>query len=61
MKKQLWALIMSDAKASTAWRPAVAIGPDGISISVTGGGDPERAKEIRDAVSLQLSTRSVTD
>ncbi len=52
---------MSDAKASTAWRPAVAIGPDGISISVTGGGDPERAKEIRDAVSLQLSTRSVTD
>ena len=53
---QVWSMIMGDVELSTAWRPAVAQGIDGISIAVTGGRDPKRAMAIRDAVSLLLDS-----
>jgi len=53
---QTWSMILGDVELSSAWRPAVAQGSDGISIAVTGGRDPKRAMAIRDAVSLQLDT-----
>ncbi len=51
---QIWTMIMGDSELSTAWRPAVANGPDGIIVAVTGGRDPKRAMAIRDAISLQI-------
>lgn len=53
---QTWSMIMGDVELSSAWRPAVAQGKDGVLIAVTGGRDPKRAMAIRDAISLQLDT-----
>ena len=53
---QTWSIIMGEVELSSAWRPAVAQGRDGISIAVSGGRDPKRAMAIRDAISLQLDS-----
>ena len=43
-----------DAAASAAWTPAVA--RDGeITVAVTAGGDPERAKRLRTAIGFALA------
>lgn len=52
----IFCIVMSDASLASAWRPAVAKGSDGVSISVNGGGDPRRAMAIRNAISLQLDS-----
>ena len=40
---------------SAAHIPAVAHGPDGVQVAVSGGGDPGRARAIRDAISDLLA------
>ncbi|HXZ75710.1 MAG TPA: NAD(P)-dependent oxidoreductase, partial [Streptosporangiaceae bacterium] len=46
---RIWCVRADDAAASAAWTPAVA--RDGeITVAVTVGGDPERAKRLRAAI-----------
>jgi uroporphyrin-III C-methyltransferase/precorrin-2 dehydrogenase/sirohydrochlorin ferrochelatase len=44
-----------DADASSAWTPAV-LRRDGVTVAVNAGGDPRRAKDVRDALDLTLDT-----
>src|SRR5215510_14137965 len=51
---RVWCVRADDAAASAAWTPAVA--RDGeITVAVTGGGDPERAKRLRAAIATALA------
>jgi uroporphyrin-III C-methyltransferase/precorrin-2 dehydrogenase/sirohydrochlorin ferrochelatase len=52
----IWCVRADSAAHSTAHSPAVAQGPDGIQLAVSGGGDPGRARAIRDAVADLLAT-----
>ena len=52
----IWCVRADDAEASAAHVPAVAVGPDGVQVAVSGGGDPGRARAIRDAVSDLLAS-----
>jgi uroporphyrin-III C-methyltransferase / precorrin-2 dehydrogenase / sirohydrochlorin ferrochelatase len=54
----VWCVRASSGLTSTAWTPAVAR-VDDVVIAVSAGGDPGRAKTLRDAVSLLLSTGSL--
>jgi len=52
---RVWCVRADDADASTAWTPAVAHGAagtvaEGVTVAVSGGGDPRRAAAVRDAV-----------
>lgn len=51
----VWCVRSSSAGSSAAWTPAVAR-VDDIVVGVSAGGDPGRAKALRDAISLLLST-----
>ncbi|MGH8890769.1 MAG: uroporphyrinogen-III C-methyltransferase [Acidothermaceae bacterium] len=51
----IWCVRSSAATSSAAWTPAVAR-VDDVVVSVNAGGDPRRAKVLRDAISLLLST-----
>lgn len=53
---RVWCVRADDADASSAWVPAVARTDDGIVVAVSGGGDPRRARTLRDAVALLLDT-----
>ena len=53
---RIWCVRADDAEASMAWTPAVARASDGVLVAVTGGGDPRRARAIRDAVAAALDT-----
>jgi uroporphyrin-III C-methyltransferase/precorrin-2 dehydrogenase/sirohydrochlorin ferrochelatase len=58
---RVWCVRADDATASTAWTPAVAHGArgsvaDGITVAVSGGGDPRRAAALRDAVLAGLDS-----
>lgn len=58
---RIWCVRADDAVASSAWTPAVARGgadgpAEGITISVTAGGDPRRAVAVRDAVAAALDS-----
>lgn len=55
----IWCVRADDARASAAHTPAVASGPDGIQVAVSGGGDPGRARAIRDTIADQLATGSL--
>jgi uroporphyrin-III C-methyltransferase/precorrin-2 dehydrogenase/sirohydrochlorin ferrochelatase len=55
----IWCVRADDAALSAAWVPAVAR-VDDIVVSVTAGRDPRRAKEIRDALELTVSTGQVS-
>ena len=51
----IWCVRADDAQASAAWTPAVLRGRDGgphegITVAVTGGGDPGRAVALRNAI-----------
>ena len=51
---RVWCVRADDAAASAAWTPAVA--RDGeITVAVTAGGDPERAKRLRTAIGFALA------
>jgi uroporphyrin-III C-methyltransferase/precorrin-2 dehydrogenase/sirohydrochlorin ferrochelatase len=51
-----WCVRADDAARSAAWTPAVARGVDGVVVAVSGGGDPGRARAVRDAVAAGLET-----
>jgi uroporphyrin-III C-methyltransferase / precorrin-2 dehydrogenase / sirohydrochlorin ferrochelatase len=51
--RRIWCVRADDAGASAAWTPAV-LRRDDVVVSVTAGGDPRRAKRLRDAVAAQL-------
>jgi uroporphyrin-III C-methyltransferase / precorrin-2 dehydrogenase / sirohydrochlorin ferrochelatase len=51
---RIWCVRADDAAASAAWTPAVT--RDGeITVAVTAGGDPERAKRLRAAIAFALA------
>lgn len=57
----VWCIRAGEADRSPAWRPAVAVGPVGgpaedVVVAVTAGGDPRRARAIRDAVLAGLES-----
>ncbi len=52
----IWCVRADRAEDSAAHTPAIAVGPDGIQVAVSGGGDPGRARAIRDAISDLLAT-----
>jgi uroporphyrin-III C-methyltransferase/precorrin-2 dehydrogenase/sirohydrochlorin ferrochelatase len=57
----VWCVRADDRDASSAWSPAVARGAEGtaaegITVAVTGGGDPRRAAAVRDAVVAGLES-----
>jgi uroporphyrin-III C-methyltransferase/precorrin-2 dehydrogenase/sirohydrochlorin ferrochelatase len=51
----IWCVRADDAESSPAWTPAVA-SVDGILVAVSAGGDPRRARALRDAVRTRLAT-----
>ncbi len=50
-----WCVRADDAEASPAHVPAVATGPDGVLVAVSGGFDPGRAVRVRDAIAKLLA------
>jgi len=54
----VWCVQASSAVDSSAWTPAVAR-VDDVVVSVNAGGDPGRARDLRDAISLLLDTGSL--
>ena len=52
---RIWCVRADDAGTSAAWTPAVARSGD-VSVAVTAGGDPLRARLLRDAIALALDT-----
>ncbi len=54
-RQGIWCVRADRAELSAAHTPAVAHGPDGVQIAVSGGGDPGRARAIRDAISDLLA------
>lgn len=53
---RVWCVRADDASRSAAWTPAVARGADGVVVAVSGGGDPRRARAVRDAVAAGLDS-----
>jgi uroporphyrin-III C-methyltransferase/precorrin-2 dehydrogenase/sirohydrochlorin ferrochelatase len=52
---RVWCVQAGNAAEATAWTPAVARLGD-VTVAVTGGGDPRRARALRDAVQLLLDS-----
>jgi len=57
----IWCVRADDASVSAAWTPAVSRGPvgtaaEGMTVAVTGGGDPRRAAALRDAIDSAVTT-----
>ena len=60
-EQRIWCVRADDADTSSAWTPAVARGAEGtvaegVTVAVTGGGDPRRAAAVRDAVLAGLDS-----
>jgi uroporphyrin-III C-methyltransferase / precorrin-2 dehydrogenase / sirohydrochlorin ferrochelatase len=55
---RIWCVRADDAAASPAWMPAVTRHGD-VTVAVTAGGDPRRARRLRSAVSLALANGSL--
>lgn len=60
-ENRIWCIRADDARASAAWTPAVGRGApgtpaQGVTIAVSGGGDPRRAAAVRDAVIAGLAS-----
>ncbi len=52
---RIWAVRADEAAESAAWTPAVArVGE--VTVAVSGGGDPGRARAVRDAIRVDLQT-----
>jgi len=54
----VWCVRASSSELSSAWTPAVAR-VDDVVVSVNAGGDPGRARALRDAIALLLETGSL--
>ncbi|MCG2624917.1 uroporphyrinogen-III C-methyltransferase [Arthrobacter sp. I2-34] len=54
-ERRIWCVNAADAGTSSAWTPAVGR-VDDVTVAVNAGGDPRRAKALRDAVVLALKT-----
>ena len=52
---RIWCVRADHAGSSPAWTPAVA-SVDGVLVAVSAGGDPRRARALRDAVRTRLAT-----
>jgi uroporphyrin-III C-methyltransferase/precorrin-2 dehydrogenase/sirohydrochlorin ferrochelatase len=55
---RVWCVRASSAEHSSAWVPAIARADD-VVVTVNAGGDPGRAKALRDAVSVLLDSGSL--
>ena len=56
--RRIWCVRADSAEDSAAWTPAL-LRRDDVVVSVTAGGDPRRAKRLRDAVATALDTGSL--
>ncbi|WP_077490534.1 uroporphyrinogen-III C-methyltransferase [Sinomonas mesophila] len=54
-ERRIWCVNAADHEASAAWTPATAR-VDDVTIAVNAGGDPRRAKALKDAIVLALRT-----
>lgn len=54
-QRRVWCVRADDAQRSAAWVPAVARAGS-VTVAVNAGGDPGRARALRDAVALALDT-----
>jgi uroporphyrin-III C-methyltransferase/precorrin-2 dehydrogenase/sirohydrochlorin ferrochelatase len=52
----IWCVRADRAERSAAHTPAVAAGPDGVTVAVSGGADPGRARAVRDAIADLLAS-----
>ena len=52
---RIWCVQAADARAASAWVPAVAR-VDDVVVAVNAGGDPRRAADLRDAIAALLQT-----
>ena len=62
--QRVWCVRADLASASSAWTPAVSRGAlggpaEGLTVAVTGGGDPRRAVAVRDAIAAGLESGSL--
>ena len=53
--RRIWCVNASDHEASAAWTPASAR-VDDVTVAVNAGGDPRRARALKDAIVLALKT-----
>ncbi|MDQ4488640.1 uroporphyrinogen-III C-methyltransferase [Sinomonas sp. ASV486] len=53
--RRIWCVNAADHEASAAWTPATAR-VDDVTVAVNAGGDPRRAKALKDAIVLALRT-----
>lgn len=54
-ERRIWCVNAADHESSAAWTPATAR-VDDVTVAVNAGGDPRRAKALKDAVALALRT-----
>ncbi|MEP6797262.1 MAG: uroporphyrinogen-III C-methyltransferase, partial [Lapillicoccus sp.] len=59
--ERVWCVRADSASASSAWTPAVSRGAaggpaEGLTVAVSGGGDPRRAVAVRDAIAAGLES-----
>jgi uroporphyrin-III C-methyltransferase/precorrin-2 dehydrogenase/sirohydrochlorin ferrochelatase len=52
---RVWAVNSADGESSPAWSATAARIEDGVSVAVTGGGDPRRARAVRQRIERLLS------
>ena len=57
-RPRIWCVRADDAAASPAWVPATARHGD-VTVAVTAGGDPRRARRLRSAIALALAQGSL--
>ncbi len=53
-RNRIWCVRADDAQASAAWTPAVARHGE-VTVAVTAGGDPRRARQLRTAIEVALA------
>ncbi|GAB4099445.1 uroporphyrinogen-III C-methyltransferase [Sinomonas halotolerans] len=54
-ERRIWCVNAADHEASAAWTPAT-VRVDDVTVAVNAGGDPRRAKALKDAIALALRT-----
>lgn len=54
-ERRIWCVNAADHESSAAWTPATAR-VDDVTVAVNAGGDPRRAKALKDAITLALRT-----
>ncbi len=53
--RHIWCVDAADAGQSPAWTGSPVAGPDGVDVAVTGGGDPQRARAVTQALTRALA------